>query len=74
MRVLIGSRERLYKNSFEDCDSKSTQSRERLPSLLTGRSKRNIPLPIFKNEPMGRNNEYTSTLQSRYTLGIEDFR
>jgi hypothetical protein len=23
------------------------------------RSKRNMPLPIFKNEPMGRNNEYT---------------
>jgi hypothetical protein len=26
---------------------------------LSGRSKRNIPLPIFKNEPMGKNNEYT---------------
>ena len=25
----------------------------------TGKSKRNIPLPILKNEPMGRNNEYT---------------
>jgi hypothetical protein len=25
----------------------------------SGRSKRNIPLPIFKNEPMGKNNEYT---------------
>jgi len=25
----------------------------------SGRSKRNIPLPIFKNEPMGRNNEFT---------------
>jgi len=25
----------------------------------TGRSKRNIPLAIFKNEPMGRNNKYT---------------
>jgi hypothetical protein len=27
--------------------------------MTSGRSKRNIPLPIFKNEPMGRNNEYT---------------
>jgi len=27
--------------------------------MISGRSKRNIPLPIFKNEPMGRNNEYT---------------
>jgi hypothetical protein len=26
---------------------------------ITGRNKRNIPLPIFKNEPMGRNSEYT---------------
>ena len=26
---------------------------------ITGRSKRNISLPIFKNEPMDRNNEYT---------------
>jgi hypothetical protein len=26
---------------------------------ISGKSKRNIPLPIFKNEPMGRNNEYT---------------
>jgi len=25
----------------------------------TGRSKGNISLPIFKNEPMDRNNEYT---------------
>jgi hypothetical protein len=25
----------------------------------SGRSKRNIPLPIFKNEPMGRINEFT---------------
>jgi len=26
---------------------------------LSGRSKRNIPLPIFKNEPIGRSDEYT---------------
>jgi hypothetical protein len=26
---------------------------------LSGRSKRNTPLPIFKNDPMGRNSEYT---------------
>jgi hypothetical protein len=26
---------------------------------ISGRCKRNIPLPIFKNELMGRNNEYT---------------
>jgi hypothetical protein len=26
---------------------------------IAGRNKRNIPLPILKNEPMGRNNEYT---------------
>jgi hypothetical protein len=26
---------------------------------LSGRSKRNIPLPIFKNEPMGRTNDFT---------------
>jgi len=25
----------------------------------TGRNKRNFPLPIFKNEPMGRINEFT---------------
>jgi hypothetical protein len=29
---------------------------------VSGRSKRDIPLPIFKNEPMGRNNEYKSTV------------
>jgi len=27
--------------------------------IVGGRSKRSIPLPIFKNEPMGRNSEYT---------------
>jgi len=32
---------------------------EDFKNKITGRSKRNIPLPIFKNEPMGRNNEYT---------------
>jgi hypothetical protein len=26
---------------------------------ISGRSKRNIPLPIFRNEPVGRNNGYT---------------
>jgi len=26
---------------------------------ISGRSKRNIPLPILKNEPMERTNEYT---------------
>jgi hypothetical protein len=28
-------------------------------SWITGRSKRDIPLPILKNEPMGRYDEYT---------------
>jgi|GEM_PF-882851 hypothetical protein len=27
----------------------------------TRRGKRDIPLPIFKNEPMGRNNGYTQS-------------
>jgi len=38
----------------------------------TGRSKRNIPLPIFKNEPMGRNNEYTN-LHSNIALKGNDY-
>jgi hypothetical protein len=32
---------------------------QKLKNTITGRSKRNKPLPILKNEPMGRNNEYT---------------
>ena len=28
-----------------------------MENKISGGSKRNIPLPIFKNEPMGRNNE-----------------
>jgi hypothetical protein len=38
---------------------KSSLIRENVSMRTSGRSKRNIPLPIFKNEPMGRNNEYT---------------
>jgi len=42
-----------------DYRSKGCMERGFLKISLSGRSKRNIPLPIFKNEPMGRKNEYT---------------
>jgi hypothetical protein len=31
----------------------------KLENNISGRSKRNIPLPIFKNELVGRNNGYS---------------
>jgi len=33
----------------------------------------NIPLPIFKNEPNGRNKAYTSNLAPRMILEGEDY-
>jgi len=32
---------------------------QKLKSMTSGSTKRNFPLPIFQNEPMGRINEYT---------------
>jgi hypothetical protein len=45
--------------SIIDYDLKSTLFKKACQTLITGRSKRDIPLPIFKNEPVGRNNDYT---------------
>jgi hypothetical protein len=49
-------------NLYVDIDEKGPLEplRGGILTLKTSeRSKRNIPLPIFKNEPVGRNNEYT---------------
>jgi hypothetical protein len=51
---------------FEDYHWKSGIPIWILDLRTTGRSKRNIPLPIFKNEPMGRNNEYLLRIGIRY--------
>jgi len=42
-----------------DFDLKHCIKTETFKNLTSGRSKRNIPLPILKNEPMGRIDEYT---------------
>jgi len=57
----------------EDICLKSALEGKSGVSLIKGRSKRNIPLPIFKNEPMGRNNVYT-ILQRQDDLKVDDYR
>jgi len=44
---------------IKDYHLKGCMEEQKCKSNISGRSKRNIPLPILKNEPMGRKNEYT---------------
>jgi len=56
MSVLILNKNfnRNYRLPFE-----RAYQRAKLKITLSGRSKRNIPLPVFQKEPMGRINEFT---------------
>ena len=49
--------------TLADLCLKCCTERQKLKNNISGRIKRNIPLPIFKNESMGRNNEYSYKLR-----------
>jgi hypothetical protein len=42
-----------------DCYLKGCILERKWKNKITGRSKRNIPLPVFQNEPKGKIIEYT---------------
>jgi hypothetical protein len=60
----------LKKGVIDYCWLKSALEENSGVSLITERNKRNIPLPIFKNKPMGRNNEYTYTWNAEMILEL----
>ena len=55
----IGINIYIYLIKFINYGLKSALLRQIVLSTTSGRNKRNSPLPIFKNEPIGRINEYT---------------
>jgi len=45
--------------TWQDKTYTALEDKKTLDWNKQGRSKRNIPLPVFQNEPMGRINEFT---------------
>jgi hypothetical protein len=60
-KVFAGRTEKraVCQEKVRDNKLKSSMLCQNVQLRTTGRSKRNFPLPIFQNEPMGRINEYT---------------
>ena len=48
-------------------------SQGNLKLATSGRSKRNIPLPIFKNEPISSGDEYIYLSANKLTSNLDDY-
>ena len=61
-------------DSSIDYQLQSSMLSQNGPSWISGRSKRNIPLPIFQKEPMGRINEFTCKSSLQGSSGSQRLR